>query len=50
MGRSCLKYFLQQRILVSFAFFVVKKGAVMMLFDADWMRILSEKMTKKRAV
>lgn len=35
MGRSCLKYFLQQRILVSFAFFVVKKWAVMMVFDVD---------------
>lgn len=35
MGCSCVKYLWWQHIFVSFAYFVVKKGAVMMLFDAD---------------
>lgn len=42
MGRACVKYLLLYCIFVSFVFFVVKKWAVQI-----WMRILSEKMTKK---
>ena len=50
MGESCVKYLLQQRIFVSFVFFVVKKWAVMMLFDADLDAYFVRKNDKKRAV
>ena len=45
-----MKYLLQQRIFVSFVFFVVKKRAVMMLFDADLDAYFVRKNDKKRAV
>lgn len=50
MGCSCVKYLLQYRIFVSFAFFVVKKWAVMMVFDADLDAYFVLKNDKKRAV
>lgn len=50
MGCSCLIYLLQQRIFVSFAFFVVKKWTVMMVFDADLDAYFVRKNDKKRAV
>lgn len=50
MGGSCVKYLWRQRIFVSFAFFVVKKWAVMMLFDADFDAYFVRKNDKKRAV
>lgn len=50
MRGFCLKYLLQQRIFVSFVFFVVKKWAVMMLFNADFDAYFVRKYDKKRAV
>lgn len=50
MERSCLKCFLRQRIFGSFPFFVVKKWAVMMAFDADLDAYFVRKNDKKRAV
>ena len=50
MGCSCLIYLLQHRIFVSFAFFVVKKWAVMMLFNADFDAYFVRKNDKKRAI
>lgn len=50
MGGSSVKYLLQQRVFVSFVFFVVKKWAVMMLFDADLDAYFVRKNDKKRAV
>jgi hypothetical protein len=50
MAGSCLKYLLQQRIFVPFVFFVVKKWAVMMAFDADFDAYFVRKNDKKRAV
>lgn len=49
MRRSCLKYFLQQRIFVSFAYFVVKKWAVMMVFDAYLDAYFVRKNDKKKS-
>lgn len=50
MGRSCMKYLCQYRIFVSFAFFVVKKWAVMMVFYAGSDAYFVRKNDKKRAV
>lgn len=50
MGGSSVKYLLPHRIFVSFVFFVVKKWAVMMLFDADCNVFFVRKNDKKRAV
>lgn len=47
MGESCVKYLLQQRIFVSFAYFVVKNELSCAALMQILMRILSEKMTKK---
>ena len=45
-----MKYLWRQRIFVSFAFFVVKKWTVMMVFDADLDAYFVRKNDKKRAV
>ena len=50
MGRSCVKYLLQYCSYCSFAFFVVKKWAVMMVFDADLDAYFVRKNDKKNAV
>lgn len=50
MGGSSVKYLWRQRIFVSFVFFVVKKWAVMMLFDAGFDAYFVQKNDKKRAV
>ena len=50
MGRSSVKYLLWHRIFGSFAFFVVKKWAVMMVFDAGHNACFVRKNDKKRAV
>ncbi len=50
MAGSCVKYLWRQRIFVSFAFFVVKKWTVMMVFDADLDAYFVRKNDKKNAV
>lgn len=50
MGGSCVKYLWRQHIFVSFVYFVVKKWAVMMAFDADLDACFVRKNDKKRAV
>lgn len=50
MAGACVKYLWRHRILVSFVFFVVKKWAVMMAFDADLDAYFVRKNDKKRAV
>ena len=49
-GRSFVKWLLWQCFLDSFVFFVVKKWAVMMLFDAGFDAYFVRKNDKKRAV
>lgn len=50
MGESSVKYLWRQHIFVSFAYFVVKKWAVVMLFDAGFDAYFVRKNDKKRAV
>ena len=50
MGGSSVKYLWRQHIFVPFVFFVVKKWAVMMVFDADFDAYFVRKNDKKRAV
>ena len=50
MAGACVKYLLQQRIFVSFVFFVVKKWAVMMVFNPGRNACFVRKNDKKSAV